>query len=85
MPSFAETVDQITADELRARGSVKWSTGGPDTIGAFIAEMDFGAAPPIKAALIDVVERADFGYLSDRATAEMAEACARWQADHYHR
>jgi cysteine-S-conjugate beta-lyase len=83
MPSFAETVDQITADELRARGSVKWSRGGPDAIGAFIAEMDFGAAPPIKAALIDVVERADFGYLSDRATAEMAEACARWQADRY--
>jgi len=83
MPSFAETVDQITADELRARGSVKWSRGGPDAIGAFIAEMDFGAAPPIKAALADVIERADFGYLSDRATAEMAEACARWQADHY--
>ena len=83
MPSFAETVDQITADELRARGSVKWSRGGPDAIGAFIAEMDFGAAPPITAALADVIERADFGYLSDRATAEMAEACARWQADHY--
>ena len=46
--------------------------------------MDFGAAPPIEAALLDVVRRADFGYLSDRATAEMAEACARWQADHYH-
>jgi cysteine-S-conjugate beta-lyase len=83
MPSFAETVDQITADELRAGGSVKWSRGGPDAVGAFIAEMDFGAAPPIKAALIDVVERGDFGYLSDRATAEMAESCARWQADHY--
>jgi cysteine-S-conjugate beta-lyase len=66
MPSFAETVDQITAGELRARGSVKWSRGGPAAIGAFIAEMDFGAAPPIKAALVDVVERADFGYLSDR-------------------
>ena len=83
MPSFAEITDQITADELRERGSVKWSRGGPDAIGAFIAEMDFGAAAPIKAALIDVVERADFGYLSDRAIAEMAEACARWQADHY--
>ena len=84
MPSFAEIADQITADELRARGSVKWSRGGPDAIGAFIAEMDFGAAPPIEAALIDVVRRADFGYLSDRATAEMAAACAGWQADHYH-
>ena len=83
MPSFAEIADRITADELRARGSVKWSRGGPDAIGAFIAEMDFGAAPPIEAALIDVVRRADFGYLSDHAKAELAEACARWQADHY--
>ena len=83
MPSFAEIADQITADELRARGSVKWSRGGPDAIGAFIAEMDFGAAPPIEAALIDAVRRADFGYLADRATAEMAEACAGWQAEHY--
>jgi cystathionine beta-lyase len=83
MPSFAEITDRITIDELRARGSVKWSSGGPGAIGAFIAEMDFGAAPPIEAALIDAVRRADFGYLSDRATAEMAEACAQWQADHY--
>jgi cysteine-S-conjugate beta-lyase len=83
MPSFAEIADRITAGELRARGSVKWSSGGPGAIGAFIAEMDFGAAPPIEAALIDVVRRADFGYLSDHGKAELAEACAGWQADRY--
>ncbi len=83
MPSFTEIADQITIDELRARGSVKWSRGGPYAIGAWVAEMDFGAAPAIEAALIDVIKRADFGYLSDRATAEMADACSRWQADHY--
>ena len=52
-------------------------------IGAFIAEMDFGAAPPIQAALCDALGRADFGYLSDHAAAELADACARWQADRY--
>jgi cystathionine beta-lyase len=83
MPSFTEIADQITIGELRARGSVKWSRGGPDAIGAWLAEMDFGAAPAIEAALIDVIRRADFGYLSDRVTAEMADACARWQADQY--
>ncbi len=30
-----------------------------------------------------MINRADFGYLSDRAAAEMAGACARWQADRY--
>jgi cysteine-S-conjugate beta-lyase len=52
-------------------------------IGAFVAEMDFGAAPPIQAALLDVLDRADFGYLSDRAAAELSDSCARWQADRY--
>jgi cysteine-S-conjugate beta-lyase len=83
MASFAATADQITIAELRDRGSVKWTRGGPGVIGAFVAEMDFGTAPPIQAALLDVIERADFGYLSDRAAAELADTCARWQADRY--
>jgi cystathionine beta-lyase len=83
MPSFAATADQITIEELRARGSVKWTRGGPGVIGAFVAEMDFGAAPPIQAALLDVLKRTDFGYLSDRASAELSDSCARWQADRY--
>ena len=83
MPTFAEIVDQTTEDELRARGSHKWSKGGPGVIGAFVAEMDFGVAPPIEAALLDVIKRADFGYLSERALAEMAVACAAWQRDRY--
>jgi cysteine-S-conjugate beta-lyase len=83
MPSFAETVDQITIDELHRRGSVKWTRGGPGVIGAFVAEMDFGAALAITEALREVVERAEFGYLSDDAVAELAQACADWQRDRY--
>jgi cystathionine beta-lyase len=83
MTSFAEIVDQTTEDELRARGSQKWVKGGPGVIGAFVAEMDFGVAPPIEAALLDVIKRADFGYLSQRVVTEMSAACAAWQRDHY--
>jgi cysteine-S-conjugate beta-lyase len=83
MPSFAEMADRITIDELRRRGSVKWTRGGPDVIGAFVAEMDFGAAPAVDDALRDVMARADFGYLSQQAIAEMAQACADWQRDTY--
>jgi cystathionine beta-lyase len=75
--------DQITMDELRRLGSLKWTRGGPDVIGAFVAEMDFGAAPAIEQALRDVISRRDFGYLSDHAVAEMAEACAAWQRESY--
>ena len=83
MDTFAEIADRISEDELRARGSLKWTKGGPGVIGAFVAEMDFGAAPPIEAALLDSVKRADFGYLTERAVADMAHACAAWQRDRY--
>jgi cystathionine beta-lyase len=83
MDTFAQIADRTTADELRARGSLKWTKGGPGVIGAFIAEMDFGVAPPIEAALLDVVKRADFGYLTERAVADMAGACAAWQRDRF--
>jgi len=83
MTSFAESIDRVTADELRARGGWKWGKGGPGVIGAFVAEMDFGAAPPVEAALREVIGRAEFGYLSERAVTEMATACAAWQQDRY--
>ena len=83
MPSFAETIDRITIDELSGRGGLKWTRGGPGVIGAFVAEMDFGAAPAITEALRGVIERADFGYLSDHAVADLAAACADWQRDRY--
>ena len=83
MPTFAEMADQITAEELRRRGSVKWTRGGPGVIGAFVAEMDFGAAPAIDQALREVIARAEFGYLAEDAAAEMAQACADWQRHSY--
>lgn len=83
MPTFAEIADRITASELRRRGSVKWTRGGPEVIGAWVAEMDFGAAPAIEDALRDAIARADFGYLSEPAIEAMAQACAHWQRDAY--
>jgi cystathionine beta-lyase len=83
METFTEIADRTTEDELRARGSQKWTKGGPGVIGAFVAEMDFGAAPPVETALLDVVKRADFGYLSQPAVEAMADACAAWQRDRY--
>ena len=83
MDTFAEVIDRITTEELRARGSWKWTAGRPGVIGAFVAEMDFGVAPPVEAALLDAIRRADFGYLTEQVAAEMADACARWQRDRY--
>lgn len=75
--------DEITAEDLRAQGSLKWTKYGGDTIGAFVAEMDFGVAAPITKALHAAVDAARFGYLPFGLRAELAETCARWQARRY--
>lgn len=74
--------DAITLDQLRAGGGLKWRAF-PDCIGAFVAEMDFGIAPPIRDALHEAVERGQVGYLSAAPLRVMAEACARWQQRHH--
>jgi cysteine-S-conjugate beta-lyase len=74
--------DCRTADELRAAGSVKW-TAYPEAIGAFVAEMDFGVAPAVTAALRDGVDRGVTGYLPEALTVDLAAATAEWQRDRY--
>jgi cysteine-S-conjugate beta-lyase len=81
--SFAEATDRMTIDELRRRGSLKWTRGGSGVLGAFVAEMDFGTAPAVTAALRGAVERQEFGYLSDDQAAELSRACAEWQRAAY--
>ena len=67
---------------LRERGSAKW-TAFPDAIGAFVAEMDFGIAPVIRAALDAELDAARTGYLPTAASTALAEATAAFSADRY--
>jgi cystathionine beta-lyase len=63
---------------LRARRSYKWTAPGPEGLGAAVAEMDFGAAPPILDALAGLSADANFGYLSPVLADELAAACAEF-------
>jgi len=74
--------DAIDMDSLRRVGGVKWSRF-PGTIGAFVAEMDFGVAPAIAEALHKAVDDALFGYLPEALSAAMSAACAEWQRSSY--
>src|SRR3954471_24943425 len=74
--------DALSEDSLRAADSLKWTRYGP-AIGAFVAEMDFGTAPAVTAALHDAVDRGQLGYLTTEAAADMARACAGWQLRRY--
>ena len=64
---------------LRARRSYKWTAPGPGGLGAAVAEMDFGAAPPILDALAALSADANFGYLSPVLADELAAACAEFE------
>jgi cystathionine beta-lyase len=75
--------DDLTVADLRKRGSLKWTKFGGETIGAFVAEMDFGTAPPIVAALHAAVDTISFGYLPPKLHDELARACAGWQQRRY--
>jgi cysteine-S-conjugate beta-lyase len=86
--SLRDVIDSTTVATLRARGSFKWTAPGPDGLGAAVAEMDFGAAPPILDALAGLSATANFGYLPPPLADELAGACAEfiarrygWQAD----
>ena len=83
MVTEAAAFDAITIDALRAAGGLKWTRFDGDVIGAFVAEMDFGTAPAVTAALHRAVDAMAFGYLPGSLTAAMAEACAAWLATTY--
>ena len=81
--SVRDVIDSTTVATLRARGSFKWTAPGPDGLGAAVAEMDFGAAPPILDALAGLSATANFGYLPPPLAEELAAACAGFMARRY--
>ena len=77
--SFRTAIDATTAEALRSRGSYKWTAPGPGGFGAAVAEMDFGAAEPILAALGRLSADAAFGYLPPHLADELGLACAEFE------
>ncbi len=52
----------LPLERLRRRRSAKWTAYPPDVLPAFVAEMDFPLARPVKEALVEAVELDDAGY-----------------------
>jgi cystathionine beta-lyase len=74
-----------TLDKLRRRKSFKWRTYPDDVLPAFVAEMDFDFAEPIKDAVRAALDDGDCGYADkgDLGTAFAAFAAERlaWSPD----
>jgi cysteine-S-conjugate beta-lyase len=92
LPAFAggcepgrlrNAIDATTTAMLRARRSAKWTAPGPDGYGAGVAEMDFGAAPPVLDALARLSADANFGYLPAWLADDLRSACAQYVRRRY--
>ena len=77
--------DDLSLEELRQRRSAKWRRYPPDVLPAWVAELDFPLAPPIKRALADALDRDDTGYADPaglrEAFASFAGSRWGWEAD----
>lgn len=93
MPSREQIVHEspveLSVEQLRARRGKKWGDHEPDVYPAWVADMDFLTAEPIRQALQDMAEDADFGYSSQpnevpKVFAARMEAAYGWsiRADH---
>ncbi|HKU68080.1 MAG TPA: aminotransferase class I/II-fold pyridoxal phosphate-dependent enzyme [Candidatus Baltobacteraceae bacterium] len=75
----------VPLDTLRLRTSEKWRAYPPDVLPAWVAEMDFALAPPIRAALERALDLGDTGYAwpGELATAfaQFAAAEFDWHVD----
>ena len=72
--------DDISREQLQTSASRKWSLH-PEAIGAWVAEMDYGTAPAVTAALHEAVAAGGLGYLAPPTARIMAEATASWLRD----
>ena len=77
--------EDLDLDRLRRRRSQKWRAFPPEVLPAFIAEMDYDLAEPVKAALRSAVDLDDCGYANSSGVGEAfaAFAAARhgWTVD----
>jgi cystathionine beta-lyase len=71
--------DARTRQTLDRPESRKWSLH-PGRLGAWVAEMDFGTAPEVTAALHRAIDEENLGYLSPTVAAQLGEATADWLA-----
>jgi len=75
----------LALERLRRRRSVKWTRYPGDVLPAWVAEMDFPLAPPVKRSLLEAVELDDCGYPEPAelgvAFAEFAQRRHGWTVD----
>jgi cysteine-S-conjugate beta-lyase len=79
------SLTELSLERLRRRRSAKWSRYPDDVLPAWVAEMDFPLAPPVKRALSEAIELDDCGYADPvdlgEAFSEFALQRHDWRVD----
>ncbi len=78
--SLNPELTELSLERLRLRRSAKWARYPADVLPAWVAEMDFPLAEPIKVALGEAIERDDAGYAWPEGVG-LAEAFAGFAAE----
>ena len=73
----------VSLDELRQRRGSKWSAFGPEVLPAWVADMDFPIAEPIRDAILAVTERSDCGYPGADSLQALGLAFAERMSDRF--
>ena len=71
---------ELSLERLRLRRSAKWARYPADVLPAWVAEMDFPLAEPVRVALAEAVELDDTGYAWPEGL-ELAESFAAFAAE----
>jgi cystathionine beta-lyase len=80
MASLNPELTELSIERLRRRRSAKWARYPDDVLPAWVAEMDFPLAGPVKRALAEAVALDDCGYAS-AGELGLAEAFADFAAE----
>jgi cystathionine beta-lyase len=79
------SLTELSWERLRQRRSAKWSRYPADVLPAWVAEMDFPLAAPVRRALLEAIELDDCGYADPaglgEAFAEFALRRHGWKVD----
>lgn len=76
-------LDDLEIEDLKARISEKWNTYPPDVLPAWVAEMDFPLANPIRQILSNALDRDDLGYPIGLRATGLPEVFSERMADRY--
>ncbi len=81
------TIRTFSPEELRRIGSLKWTgitrRNGAPTIGAWVAEMDFGTSPIVADAMKTAIDDGLLGYQPRWLASRIAEATSAFQAERF--